>query len=166
MAVDLVIAAITGVFAIFFLIQTAQIPESNLAASVGPTFWPNLLLGLMLALAVVLAVQTLLNGKKVTAGAGQESREEAKGADYPQNLWITLLLLVAYSYLMNIIGFVVATPLFLGITSWLMGMKRLKLLIPVTLLLSLGLIYLFPITLYVPLPRGIGFFRTISLFFY
>ena len=167
---DLVIAGVALVFSFVFWRFAAQIPQGRVSTTVGASFWPIMLLGLLALCAIFLLIPALHKRRLGNVDDGNEPvdpEEEAVGAVvYPHNFWVTLGLMGGYTYLMTVIGFVLATPVFIAFSSWIMGFRRWKTLVPVTIVLSLALIYLFPKVLYIPLPRGIGTFRTISLFFY
>ncbi len=166
--VDLVIAGSALVFALFFWLLAGQIPRGRVVAGLGASFWPVLLLGLLAFCAILLVIRTFRKRKEVgkDVGSAVTNNDDSSEIAYPHNFWVTLVLMSGYTYIMTIIGFVLATPLFIGLSSWIMGFRRTKFLVPISLLLSLALVYVFPKALSVPLPRGIGFFRTISLFFY
>lgn len=75
-------------------------------------------------------------------------------------------LLVLYFLGVQYIGFVLATPVFVIVLARMLGMKKWSILVPASLLFSIFVIYLFPILLSIPLPRGVGIFREINLWIY
>jgi putative tricarboxylic transport membrane protein len=69
----------------------------------------------------------------------------------------TVLLLGVYAVIMDTVGFVVTTTLFLLAELLLIGVRRPTLLIFIPLGVSMGLFYLFRVFLEVPLPvSGLG----------
>ncbi|MBA7670800.1 hypothetical protein ES703_78947 [subsurface metagenome] len=129
---------------------------------VGADFWPKALLIVLILLTAALTIKYLVlyignktKGKKI-------SREK-------EDWWKWLLLVlsvVIYIRIQHLVGFIVAGSLFVGTSLYIMGFRRKLLLI----LISLSIIFLFALTfgrlLYVPLPRGRGIFRSLTLVFY
>lgn len=75
-------------------------------------------------------------------------------------------ILATYLVLMNYIGFMISTPLFLFSSTKLMGYKKNLALILYTVTVSVILVVVFGKIFYVPLPRGIGIFREASYLIY
>lgn len=167
---DYILPAAAIVIAGIFYLLSGQIPASRSTISVGPTFWPKTIVVFMIILSMVMIARTVIGKKREAAAEGTVEKNSQEAPEvkevYPQNLWISFLLLMAYAYLMNVIGFVLATLLYLAISAWIMGTRRIAVLVPVVLVLTAALVWLFPKVLLVPLPRGIGFFRNITLLFY
>jgi len=126
---------------------------------VGPGLFPQAVLGVSMILSAKLIYDY------VRADGLQKFHEFAK-VENRQNLWITLAFMLAYVLLLGILGFVVLTPIWVGAYMYAVGIRRWKLLVPTTVILSALLIVVFPVLFKVPLPRGIGIFRTISILVY
>ena len=153
-----------GIFILLFsgimFYQTTQLDFNDKVASIGPDYWPQIILGGMLVLSVLLIADTVRR-KEILVGD--------KPAERPlkaQNLWFTLALMFVYTYAMQYLGFVLSTLLFLLVTMWMLELRRPKTLAALALGVTTMLVLLFPILMMIPLPRGTGFFRTISLLFY
>jgi len=80
----------------------------------------------------------------------------------PQNLWITIAFMLAYAFLLEIVGFIVLTPIWVAAYMLAIGMRRWRWLIGATVIFSAFMIVVFPKLMLIPLPRGIGIFREIS----
>lgn len=84
----------------------------------------------------------------------------------PHNLWIAIGLMVAYAFLLEIVGFVLITPIWIAGFMLAIGMRRWTWLVGTTIIFSAFMIVVFPTIMLVPLPRGIGIFRELSLLVY
>ncbi|MCG8402192.1 MAG: tripartite tricarboxylate transporter TctB family protein [Firmicutes bacterium] len=153
-----------GIFILAFsgimFYQTTQLDFNSKVASIGPDYWPQIILGGMLALSALLIVDTVRR-KGILAG-GKPAGRPPKA----QNLWFTLALMLMYTYAMQYLGFVLATLLFLLAAMWMLELRKPKTLAALALGVTTALVVLFPILMMIPLPRGTGLFRTISLLFY
>jgi len=148
---------IAGIF--FFYLATQFPTPVRFATAVGPAIFPEAVLGAIMILSAKLIFDY------VRADNLRKFRQFAK-VENPQNFWITLAFMFAYVPLLGIFGFVVLTPIWAGAYMYVVGIRRWKLLIPAALILSALVIVVFPVLFLVPLPRGIGIFRTITLLVY
>lgn len=155
---------LSTLFSLFFLIMALLLPKTP--QGIGPGGWPSVILGLMLILSLLLLIKTYRSHQQV--GADQEVKEEqgehVTSRSYRH--WLVLGISVLYFFLMPYIGFVVATPLYLIAVARLLGMTGWLKIICLSIICSAFFIYLFAITLMLPLPRGLGLFRTLSLLLY
>lgn len=90
------------------------------------------------------------------------SLSEYERAVKPQNLWITIAFMLIYAILLEIVGFIVLTPIWVAAYMLVIGMRRWKWLVGSTIIFSAFMIVVFPRLMLIPLPRGIGIFREIS----
>lgn len=74
-----------------------------------------------------------------------------------------LVLIVAYGWLMPILGFAVATAIFIAVWCLFGGLRNLRMVIPVTLIGTISLLWLFMGLALMPLPRGAGVFDIFSI---
>ncbi|MFZ7101566.1 MAG: tripartite tricarboxylate transporter TctB family protein [Peptococcaceae bacterium] len=163
---DLLIPFAAIAVAIVFFIAAGEIPETQSTISVGPAFWPRAVTVLLMVFGVILVLKAVAKNRKLPAGAGNSPEEPGVKEARPQNLWISFIALAVYACTLNIIGFVLATFSYFAFNVWIMGIRRLAILVPVVFLLTGVLVWLFPYTLSVPLPRGSGVFRNLTLLFY
>lgn len=123
---------------------------------VGPDVIPKILTGIMMFLSVVLIYKVVKRG-------GVSEFEKMRN---PQNLWITLGFIIVYAALLEIVGFVVLTPIWIVGYMYAIGIRRWTWIIGAGVIFSVFLIVVFPKLMLIPLPRGVGLFREISLLFY
>lgn len=123
---------------------------------VGPDFFPKAFTALMMFLGLWLIYNAVRRG-------GVSEFEKVAN---PRNLWVTLAFMIAYAFLLEIVGFVVLTPIWIAAYMFAIGMRRWTWLLGATVIFSVFLIVVFPTLMLIPLPRGVGLFREISLLVY
>lgn len=138
-AAGLLIALAVGVFAYTYTFPTGVQPEDP-----GVTAFPRMVAVLIGVLALVLLARP---------GEG-----ESLPRGWPAlRVVATLLLLCVYAVVLDSLGFVITTVLFLLAELLLIGVRRPVLLVLVPLGVGVGLFYLFRVFLEVPLPvSGLG----------
>ena len=137
--------------------QTGGIPNPPFVP-LGPKFYPRVLLGLLGGLSVALVGADLLN-----QGRRRTSLEEKPGSirqtlrQY-RDVFLTYLLFGGYVTLMPLLGFRVATALFVAALSWVLGPKTLRHAV-LSVLIAVGFTaavhYVFEVYLKLLLPPGI-----------
>ena len=90
---------------------------------IGPTAFPWLMVSLLMALSVLLLVRP----GAVPSQGGEEIIEESGAAT--RNTLVAVLLLFAYVGVLEVVGFLWTTPIFLGLLSPLYGAGRLSLIV-------------------------------------
>ena len=136
------------------------LPELAHYRRVGPAFWPRLCLVAIGAL----GLGGLLRAARAWRGAITVAPPLLGGA--PVQLLAIIALSAAYPFAMDITGFLVATLLFQVILLLLLGIRHPGRVLAASGL-NLALLYgIFARALQMPLPRGAGAFRALSLWFY
>jgi putative tricarboxylic transport membrane protein len=69
----------------------------------------------------------------------------------------TFLILLAYVYLIDILGYLVITPLALGLLMWYFGERRWLLILFSVIITTTSLFFFFRYIMYIILPEGILF---------
>lgn len=168
---NLVLSTITILFSLFFLFQSLKLPFGN-AANIGAGGWPTMILILLLCMGVYLLAKTIVKMKTLQTNNHGELPEDKENVIlepkilFPHKHWSTSGIILLYIIAISYLGFLLATPLFIFGMSLFLGMKGWFKLISVSLLTSISLVYVFIILLSIPLPRGMGVFRQLSLLFY
>lgn len=165
---DYIFYSIVIIFATFFLASTPQIQSTNQSFIIGPKTWPYILLILMIFLGLYGIISTLIKSK-VMKSEQITSEEEAEPVRKIFKLSIpiiSLLVVIIYVLLLNIIGFIFSTILFLYGITLLLGTKKQTTAILFAIITMAIFVILFSVLLQIPLPRGLGIFREFSLFFY
>lgn len=139
------IYAVAWIFGATALIWTSSGNQfENSPISRDPSWFPQMLLILILIAGVVLALRSFLRGSTAIV---KPLRWQA--------LIITLFISSAYLYFFFSLGFIPATVVFIPLMSWLLGYRRPLVIMLVTASLTIGLWYAFALLLNVT-PPGIG----------
>ncbi|MEN2769030.1 tripartite tricarboxylate transporter TctB family protein [Ornithinibacillus xuwenensis] len=171
---NLVLGVITILFSVFFLVIALQIPDSRTSTIIGSAEWPTIILVFMLIMGILQVIKTILESKK-SAIASDENTDD--GEELPQvegraneglkgSHWYILIAMAIYVALLQVIGFLFATPLLFLFTAWLLGMRKKMMLILSTVISTVIFVVLFIYVLGIPFPRGIGIFHTLSFWIY
>ncbi|WP_181348135.1 tripartite tricarboxylate transporter TctB family protein [Thalassobacillus sp. CUG 92003] len=154
---------------LFFLVQTIQLPgSSEVSTLIGPRFWPLILVVSLIFLSLSLLIGTFISNKREENNISEEAKpdqlidrygaEGSKSNAYDQRFitkhrhWILLVVTILYTFLMNIIGYLFATIIFIAICSIVLGMGK-KIHVLITLVSGVVLIVVvFDQLLNIPLP--------------
>lgn len=118
--------------------------------------YPIVLSILGLILLIVISINVIKNKEKVRIPMLDIRSIDGKA------VLLNVTMLSSYLILMNYIGFLFSTPLYLLGSTRFMGYKKIVPLLIYTAVLSIVLVAIFGKVFYVPLPRGIGIFRELS----
>lgn len=156
---------LTSLFLLLTINNYIKVSSSRVAAEqLGPKFWPiAILIGIVFLTGIIL-FNVYRQIKKTEWDTEQEDATIDQFTD--KRLFTLIAITVIYVYLLSYIGFLSLTPIFVILISWLIGIRVIWKNLTFSLLLTAIFIYVFGNFLYVPLPRGIGFFRELSFFFY
>jgi len=141
---------------IYLLYGATQLPGPTRPGDVGAAFFPKMVL-----IAAIILIVNLIYAN-IKSGAV----EELAAMENPRNFWIPVGIALTYIFLIDIVGFIVLSPILIVTSMYLVGIRHWKWLVGVTAALSIFLTVVFPIIMNTPLPRGVGIFRMISLMIY
>lgn len=133
------------------------------ARGLGPTAWPRFMLTLIAALSVVWIIRELItwrSGLRAPAPAG--SGEPTEEYDY-RKASIGMLLVVGYGWVLPLVGFSLATAVFIVAICLLGGLRRALVIAPVSVVGTAALLWVFVGLALMPLDRGHGIFGRFSL---
>ncbi len=151
-----------------------NIPDLRSSVVIGPEEWPMMILGFMLIMGILLLITTVKARNKGMSAGGEAvelSGEHLANKQKNPNIvnvghWFILLAIALYILLLPLIGFLFVTPALFLFLAWLLGLKKKRTLVLVTIIAMVIFVLLFIYALNIPFPRGIGIFRTISFFIY
>lgn len=157
---DIIFSVLLTALAIgaFFLVD-AQSPGAT-PTELGAAFWPQIILGLLIVLLIVNIVKSLKDmkndGKSITSGINVKEFFTSK-------LFIGMVMVAVMAAAMSKIGFLPSCLFFLIAYGALLGEKRWKMLIPVSIIVTIILYIIFQGALDIMLARGVGPFRDFAL---
>lgn len=123
----------------------------------GPDFWPKAAIGLMAALCLLETVKRVA-GSRAEARGVEEVLEEGAGEEAQQTYPLLLLggvaLVVSFAFLVPILGFLLATFLFLPAFIYLGGYRNHLVVWGFSAIITATAAFVFLRVAYVSLPRG------------
>jgi putative tricarboxylic transport membrane protein len=129
----------------------------------GPRFWPRLCLAVMLVLTALDAALALRAARRPGAA------DQVVVARVPENmglLFTGMALVIAYALATALLGFPLATVIFLAAFSYLGGYRRVPSLLAIAFGMTLVLLYIFVYLVYISLPLGAGPFLDMNVALY
>ena len=153
----------------------ANIQYQARVGTLGPDFWPKLVLGLLIALCAYEIVKIFVLGREtqvegVLGSLVERAVEHGDTGDtaperrHPGLLLAGIALTGAYVALVQTLGFFAATVPYLLAFIRLGGYRRWSVNAAVTIVGTLLMLFFFMKVVYVSLPLGQGPFQTITLF--
>lgn len=156
---------VPAVLLVMALLMPGQIFRQEQTASIvglGPAAWPRAMLMAMAGLCVLWLIRDMW----VLRGAGRMPSLVIAREEEPYAMGRALIglgLIIAYGWLLPIVGFAVASALFIFIWCLLGGMRNPVVLVPVALGGTVAVLWLFMGLALMPLPRGYGPFDPFSI---
>lgn len=149
---------ITGLFTVFFgaiyLIATYNLPQPLIGDILGPKIYPSII-GIFLTLIGVILISKELLIPKVRRER-LSIKLSTDGKKLLLRIVVTSLIGIAYSYLIEPLGYLIATTLFMSALLFLVNsLSRWKSNILISISFSLVTYLVFAIFLNLGLPRGI-----------
>ena len=139
--------------------------------AIGPSFWPRLILGLAMCVCVFELVFRWFFDMEGMGGLlsqveqtmdGEGAAEEPEEHHLPQ-LLIGIGLTIAYVWALPLLGFAVASLIFIALFIWLGTYRRGRVVAAVSVIGTLLLMFIFMKVVYVSLPLGEGPFERVSV---
>jgi len=150
----IIAATLILLFTIIYIIDASALENSQDTLMVIPVLW------IMVLLYPIIIWQEWRAAKKQEAEK-QEVAEEEEDADNETTLKLSkkvllfMILTFIYLILMNYIGFIISTILYMPALMWVFGTKSKKLLIILPIVTAVVLFFLFNNLLGIPLPQGV-----------
>lgn len=168
-----VVTAMMCLFSVIAYGIATTIPPPYVQSPLGADFWPKLVLTIVFAASAIHLVRLFFRRKEVDERLAREAEEARKREEeetgereiFPLFLFGTILSFL-YILSVGLIGFTLATPIFMAIFMYVTGFRK-KIMIAVVSLGTVGVfLLLFVKITFIPLPRGYGIFRSISYLIY
>jgi putative tricarboxylic transport membrane protein len=138
----------------------------------GPAFYPRFLILLMVLAMAVRLVQEVRTIRRGSTAADEDEPPLEEGVEMDASLLdnrrvvVAIALSVAYVLATLYLGWVLATFALVSAFLWLTGKRNPLITVPVALVFSVGMAFLFVKVVYISLPTGVGVFDqfTVLLF--
>ena len=168
-----VLAGFFMVFAVVFFGVALQITPPRVDTPLVGSFWPGLALIILFVCSSIEMVRLLRQSKterEAKAAADEKKKralQEAMGEEDNRNLLIFGgFIAFFYIIVVHYVGFLITTPVFMALYMHVTGYRKKVMLVVAPLLAIAVFLLLFVVATYIPLPRGIGIFKDISLLVY
>jgi putative tricarboxylic transport membrane protein len=127
--------------------------------SMSPAFYPRLIIITMAILSLVFALSSFRQYRKMTDSArpSESGKKVSILGENSLRTLITVSIMLGYVYLIEWVGFLLATPIGLGALMFHMGNRRIRIFCLVMIGVPLILYLVFERVMLVILPRGIYF---------
>ena len=159
---DIIFSVILAIFCVYcFFLVGAESPAAT-PTELGAAFWPRIILVMMIFL---LAVNIVNNLKAQKENKSSIMGELNLGEFLKSKLLVGIILVAVMALLMSTIGFMPDCLLFLIAYGFLLGERRIPLLVIRSLAITVVLYVIFQGALDIMLARGVGPFREFALFF-
>lgn len=127
------------IWAFAFLLWTPKIKDP------GSRMFPILISVFAIVLATILLLKTYFKW-------GKQEDIDFSGAG---SAMIMAALLIAYVGAIEVVGFYLSTPFYLYTTMWVLGQRKKKLMLAISLLMPLGVYIFFDLILGMAIPEGL-----------
>ncbi|MGB9700996.1 MAG: tripartite tricarboxylate transporter TctB family protein [Thermodesulfobacteriota bacterium] len=156
---DRISALVIISFSLYFYYLAGQLPVIKGFQKMGDSFWPRLILVIVMVLSAILFLRSFLKREQVTPKV--ISPTSAKGS-------LAAVMIVSVFYIISIsyLGFLFSTFLFLMIFSYIMGDRKLSGIFIFSLAMTAIIYLIFGLLIYSALPRGEWIFKTLSTYIY
>lgn len=158
---------------VFFL--ASQISVSKEAGRLGPDFWPKAFSLIIIVVSAIDAIALYLKKeeshseeKEVADIEDEDEDEEAEPElkKYPVLLIAGIVCTFLYCYLQTILGFTIATVLYLASIMIIGRYRKPLVIISSSLIGTFVILFVFAKIVYLALPTGIGIFGNFTFFIY
>lgn len=123
-----------------------------------PAYYPRLLIYIILFMTVSLIISEFIKNKKVGTEKSEDSCDNKNASKREITLTLKFILaIVLYSLLLKVLGFVIATVLFLISAMMILGYKNYKNMVILTVIITAIVYFGFTNILNVRFPSGIFF---------
>ncbi len=134
---------------LYFIILPWQIDIVADDSSVTPALVPKLTAGAVILVGIIMTVSLLISNKReVVLNAKKLSKRQKV------NIIISIFILSAYLFLLNVVGFNISTTLFLMSLTTFMGARKIWIILTVSVLSTALIFIVFDKMAHVPLPFG------------
>ena len=157
---------VVGLGAAWLYYVAAHMQYEQRLGTLGPDFWPKLVLGLTIAVCLIEAARIAL--ERPRSGRSPAALATKDDDDTPPQRPVLVVsgmgLTALYAWLLHVMGFFSATVPYVAAFVILGGYRRWGVVAAVSLVGALVMMFFFMKVVYVSLPLGEGPFQAITLF--
>jgi len=160
----MILLGLLGLAVLLLAYQVTRISWTGMPGQLGPRFWPYLILvGLAGAIVWRLSATWLANRRQA-----QKAGEPASKVAQPdlRKFHVGVLLAFLYALAIDYLAFWISTILFLFFAMRLWGYGKTGKAVLISCLGGVAICYIFVSLTYLPLPLGMGIFKSMSIAFY
>jgi hypothetical protein len=168
-----VLSVFLMVFSAIFFMLALQIKPPKVDTPLVGSFWPAMALAILFVCSLIDFIRLLRQTKEEREAkeAAEEKKkrafQEAMGEADSRNLFIFgVLIAFCYIFAVHYIGFLITTPVMMAIYLYVTGYRNRVMLVVAPIAAVAVFLLLFVVATYIPLPRGIGIFKEISVLIY
>jgi len=146
---------------IYFLIPSQIGIIETARMSLSPSFYPRLVIVTMVVISSIYLVSSFFGEKKKhgrSKGKKADQREARILGENPLRTLITVMIILGYVYLLEFLGFLIATPIGLFAFSYHMGNRRIKTFCLIMIIVPLAIYFFFEKVMLIFLPEGTVFY--------
>ncbi len=139
---------------------SVQVPKSNKVLALSPDFWINIIVWFALFLGVYLLLQGLHAARRELSEDEIADIAEEQTHHHSMNRSVLMVFLAIaniflYYFLIEWLGMVLASSISVTTSVLLCGERRIKIMLPIAVLLPIALYYFFLKVASIPMPLGI-----------
>jgi putative tricarboxylic transport membrane protein len=143
----------------FFMLKSDQRVSD---IGLGPAAWPGTMLSALVVFSALWIVRDIWASRNASRKPTLNFPKDEDDYNFYKAL-VGLVMIVGYGWLLPKFGFAITTAVFISAWCLFSGLRKLTIVIPVTLIGTVGLLWLFMGLALMPLPRGHGVFGDFSV---
>ena len=158
------IDTITGVILLIFAVIVYSLIPSQItlietkSVTFSPAFYPRLVIAALATLSLLYVVSSFFKKKSTEVTEKEiDQRETVVLREYAPRTLITIMIVLGYIYLLEFFGFLLATPLGLGVLTYHMGNRSMRTILLVVVIPTLVIYLFFEKVMIISLPKGTFF---------
>ncbi|MDR3353600.1 MAG: tripartite tricarboxylate transporter TctB family protein [Synergistaceae bacterium] len=146
-------------FCIFsFFYAGVGVTPPAIPGTLSASAWPRVILA-----GLIVALFFNIRACRASRSAPDAKSEIAIAEFFPPKFVKSALLLIAYSIVLNYLGFITSTVIFFALFSYIIGLRKISSLIAGSVVATIVIYVVFQIFLQVMLPRGVWIFRDFAI---
>ena len=163
---DILGNAILVSFFLFMLLDSLKLHEVRRFGEMGSGFWPTLILSMAILLSALLLISSFLKSRKKKGKKEPESSPSSEEIAIRKRqgkiVAFCATVTLVYIFVMQGIGFALATLLYVLVFILVLGERRKWVLIVSPVVVTALVLVIFSKFIAIPFPKGIGFFADLS----